>query len=45
MKIIPGKVRPLSRRLAEAHPQVSIIARTGSEMTGAVYVRHLTVDT
>jgi hypothetical protein len=26
--IIPGKVRPLSRHLTPAHPQVSIIAQT-----------------
>jgi hypothetical protein len=26
-QIIPGKVRPFLRRLAEAHPQVLIIAR------------------
>jgi hypothetical protein len=27
IQIIPGKVRPLSRHLTEAHPQVLIIAR------------------
>lgn len=35
--IILGKVRPLSRRLAEAHPQVLIIARAGTHEDPAAW--------
>ncbi|MFN8089483.1 MAG: EAL domain-containing protein [Mycobacterium sp.] len=34
MKIIPGKVRPLSRRPTEAHPQVLIIALAARDTIG-----------
>ncbi|MBF6208284.1 hypothetical protein IU483_30030 [Streptomyces gardneri] len=38
MMIIFGKVRPLSRHLAQAHPQVSIIARRVSLMSVNIHL-------